>query len=98
MLAWPWLCCSGQRRVCHQLWDPLMAEDMIWELLRCWGRDCQGETAGEGSFISSTAAGRREMLSLFLISPVLWELGSPLPTSPIPGGVHPGMERLSMAR
>lgn len=62
------------------------------------GKGLQDKTAGEGSFISSTAAGRREMLSLFLISPVLWELGSPLPTSPIPGGVHPGMERLPMAR
>lgn len=65
---------------------PLVAGDMGWELLRCWGRDCQDETAGDGGFIPSTSAGRREMLSLFPTPLIPGEPGSPLPTSPIPGG------------
>lgn len=83
MLAQLRLCRSGQRGVGRQVWDPPMAGDVCWGLRGVWGRDRQDETATGGGVISSTAVGRREVLSRHRGAA---ELDVPFPNTPCPGG------------
>lgn len=60
-----------------------MAGDVCWGLRGVWGRDRQDETATGGGVISSTAVGRREVLSRHRGAA---ELDVPFPNTPCPGG------------